>query len=394
MQAAARGPLSSSPSPSPTRAPWRWPGVIEAYRERMPVRPDWAVVTLGEGGTPLLPAPYLSDRVGCAVYLKVDGANPTGSFKDRGMTVAVTVALAEGAQGVLCASTGNTSASAAAYAARAGLTCAVLVPRGKIALGKLAQAVAHGAKILQIDGNFDDCLELARKTAADYPVTALVNSVNPTRIAGQASAAYEICDELGRAPDVHCLPVGNAGNITAYWAGYRAYHSDGLITELPRMFGFQAAGAAPLVHGAPVTNPETIATAIRIGAPASWAGAVTARDESGGLFAAVTDEEILTAYRLLSTREAVFVEPASAASVAGLLQVSAAGKVPAGALVVCTVTGHGLKDPDTALHAARSEGGARIDTARSEGGARIDTAADPVVVAADSNAVASALGLA
>jgi threonine synthase len=353
--------------------------VIEAYRERMPVQPGWTVVTLREGGTPLLPAPHLSARVGCEVYLKVDGANPTGSFKDRGMTVAVTVALAEGAQGVLCASTGNTSASAAAYAARAGLTCAVLVPSGKIALGKLAQAVAHGAKILQIDGNFDDCLELARKTAADYPVTALVNSVNPARIAGQASAAYEICDELGRAPDVHCLPVGNAGNITAYWAGYRAYHSDGLISELPKMFGFQAAGAAPLVHGAPVRNPETIATAIRIGAPASWAGAVNARDESDGLFAAVTDEEILVAYRLLSAREAVFVEPASAASVAGLLQVSAAGRVPADSLVVCTVTGHGLKDPDTALRATRGDG---------------VPSAEPVVVAADPNAVAAALGLA
>ena len=374
MPAAARGL-----SPAPTNAPRRWPGVIEAYRERMPVQPGWVVVTLQEGGTPLLPAPHLSDRVGCEVYLKVDGANPTGSFKDRGMTVAVTVALAAGAQGVLCASTGNTSASAAAYAARAGLTCAVLVPSGKIALGKLAQAVAHGAKILQIDGNFDDCLELARKTAADYPVTALVNSVNPARIAGQASAAYEICDELGRAPDVHCLPVGNAGNITAYWAGYRAYHSDGLISELPQMFGFQAAGAAPLVHGAPVRNPETIATAIRIGAPASWAGAVTARDESDGLFAAVTDEEILVAYRLLSAREAVFVEPASAASVAGLLQVSAAGRVPADSLVVCTVTGHGLKDPDTALQATRGEG---------------VPSADPVVVAADPNAVAAALGLA
>ena len=374
MPAAARGL-----SPAPTNAPWRWPGVIGAYRDRMPVQSGWTVVTLQEGGTPLLPAPRLSERVGCEVYLKVDGANPTGSFKDRGMTVAVTVALAEGAQGVLCASTGNTSASAAAYAARAGLTCAVLVPRGKIALGKLAQAVAHGAKILQIDGNFDDCLELARKTAADYPVTALVNSVNPARIAGQASAAYEICDELGRAPDVHCLPVGNAGNITAYWAGYRAYHSDGLISELPKMFGFQAAGAAPLVHGAPVRNPETIATAIRIGAPASWAGAVTARDESGGLFAAVTDEEILAAYRLLSAREAVFVEPASAASVAGLLQVSAAGRVPADSLVVCTVTGHGLKDPDTALHATRGDG---------------VPSAEPVVVAADPNAVAAALGLA
>ncbi len=349
----------------------RWPGVIEAYRDRMPVEEGWQIVTLGEGGTPLLPAPHLSERTGCEVFLKVDGANPTGSFKDRGMTVAVSDALAQGKQGVLCASTGNTSASAAAYAARAGLTCAVLVPRGKIALGKLAQAVAHGARILSIDGNFDDCLELARKTAADYDVAALVNSVNPTRIAGQASAAYEICDELGRAPDVHCLPVGNAGNITAYWAGYSGYLADGLIPAAPRMFGYQAAGAAPLVHGAPVKNPETIATAIRIGAPASWAAAMTARDASRGLFAAVTDEEILAAYHLLSAREAVFVEPASAASVAGLLQSAADGTLPRGSLVVCTVTGHGLKDPETALLGAP----------------------EPIVVPLDPAAVASALEL-
>jgi len=351
----------------------RWPGVIEAYRDRMPVQDDWTIVTLGEGGTPLLPAPVLSELTGCEVHLKVDGANPTGSFKDRGMTMAVTAALAEGKQSVLCASTGNTSASAAAYATRAGMTCAVLVPRGKIALGKLAQAVAHGARILQIDGNFDDCLELARKTTSDYPAIALVNSVNPTRIAGQASAAYEICDDLGgRAPDVHCLPVGNAGNISAYWKGYRAYHADGIVPELPRMFGFQAAGAAPLVGGAPVKNPETIATAIRIGAPASWGTAVAARDESNGLFAAVTDDEILAAYRLLSAREAVFVEPASAASVAGLLKSSAEGTLPRGALVVCTVTGHGLKDPDTALL----------------------TAPDPEIVPIDPTAVAAALELA
>jgi threonine synthase len=352
--------------------PMRWPGVIEAYRSRMPVEDGWQVVTLGEGGTPLLPAPHLSERTGCEVYLKVDGANPTGSFKDRGMTMAVTAALAAGQKGVICASTGNTSASAAAYAARAGMTCAVLVPQGKIALGKLAQAVAHGARILQVEGNFDDCLELARKTSADYPVAALVNSVNPTRIAGQASAAYEICDELGRAPDVHCLPVGNAGNITAYWKGYRAYLSDGLIPAAPRMFGYQAAGAAPLVLGEPVKHPETIATAIRIGSPASWAGAVEARDDSGGQIKAVTDDEILAAYRLLSSREAVFVEPASAASVAGLLQSSADGSLPRGSLVVCTVTGHGLKDPDTALAAAPP----------------------PVVVPIDPSAVAGALELA
>jgi len=362
--------MTSTNAAVPTSA--RWPGVIEAYRSRMPVEDGWEIVTLGEGGTPLLPAPHLSERTGCEVFLKVDGANPTGSFKDRGMTMAVTAALADGAQGVICASTGNTSASAAAYAARAGMTCAVLVPQGKIALGKLAQAVAHGARIVQVQGNFDDCLELARKTSAEYPVAALVNSVNPTRIAGQASAAYEICDMLGRAPDVHCLPVGNAGNITAYWAGYRGYLDDGLIPAAPRMFGYQAAGAAPLVHGAPVKNPETIATAIRIGDPASWHGAMTARDESNGQFKAVTDDEILEAYRLLSAREAVFVEPASAASVAGLLQSAADGSLPRGSLVVCTVTGHGLKDPDTALLAA----------------------GEPQVVPIDPAAVAAALDLA
>ena len=327
-----------------------WPGVIEAYPDRIRVCPGCRVVTLHEGGTPLLPAPSLSRRTGCDVLLKVEGANPTGSFKDRGMTLAVTDALARGAQTVLCASTGNTAASAAAYAARAGLPCAVLVPRGKIALGKLAQATAYGARILAVNGNFDDCLELARKTAADYPVTTLVNSVNPVRLQGQKSAAFEICDVLGQAPDVHCLPVGNAGNITAYWLGYTEYHADGLVRGRPRMFGFQAAGAAPLVHGAPVREPDTIATAIRVGSPASWDGAMRARDESGGLFEAITDEQILSAYRLLAAQEGVFVEPASATAVAGLLRVAEDGRLPRGALVVCTVTGHGLKDPDTALH--------------------------------------------
>ncbi|GAB3396232.1 threonine synthase [Amycolatopsis echigonensis] len=325
-----------------------WPGIIEAYRDRVPVPDGARVVTLGEGNTPLLPAAHLSELTGAEVYLKVEGANPTGSFKDRGMTVAITHALASGLQAVICASTGNTSASAAAYAARAGLTCAVLVPQGKIAMGKLAQAVLHGARILQVDGNFDDCLELARKTAADYPVT-LVNSVNPVRIAGQKTAAFEICDVLGEAPDVHCLPVGNAGNITAYWKGYSEYAADGVVKNTPRMFGFQAAGAAPLVHGEPVSDPDTIATAIRIGSPASWAGAVSARDESDGLFEAITDEKILEAYRLLARREGVFVEPASATSVAGLLATAADGRLPKGAKVVCTVTGHGLKDPATAL---------------------------------------------
>ncbi len=330
-------------------APLSWPGVIEAYPDRIRVCPGCRVVTLHEGGTPLLPAPTLSARTGCDVLLKVEGANPTGSFKDRGMTLAVTEALARGAQAVLCASTGNTAASAAAYAARAGIPCAVLVPRGKIALGKLAQATAYGAQVLAVEGNFDDCLELACKTAADYPVTELVNSVNPVRLQGQKSAAFEICDVLGQAPDVHCLPVGNAGNITAYWLGYTEYHTDGVVTGRPRMFGFQAAGAAPLVHGAPVREPDTIATAIRVGSPASWDGAMRAREESGGLFEAITDEQILAAYRLLAGQEGVFVEPASATAVAGLLRVAEDGRLPRGSLVVCTVTGHGLKDPDTAL---------------------------------------------
>jgi threonine synthase len=325
-----------------------WPGIIHAYRDRMSLPADAQVVTLHEGGTPLLEARHLSELTGSRVLLKVEGANPTGSFKDRGMTAAISHALAEGSQAVICASTGNTSASAAAYAARAGLTCAVLVPRGKIALGKLAQAVVHGCRILQVGGNFDDCLELARKTAAGYPIT-LVNSVNPIRIEGQRTAAFEVCDELGRAPDVHVLPVGNAGNITAYWKGYSEYLADGVVASAPRMFGMQAAGAAPLVHGGPVTHPETIATAIRIGSPASWAGAVAAREESRGLFEAVTDDQILAAYRLLASREGVFVEPASAASIAGLLLTASDGRLPAGSLVVCTVTGHGLKDPTTAL---------------------------------------------
>jgi threonine synthase len=325
-----------------------WPGVIGAYPERIPLPSNAKVVTLHEGGTPLLAAPHLSELTGCRVLLKVEGANPTGSFKDRGMTVAMTHALANGMSAVICASTGNTSASAAAYAARAGLTCAVLVPRGKIAMGKLAQAVVHGARILQIGGGFDDCLELARKTAAEFPIE-LVNSVNPVRLLGQRSAAWEICDVLDRAPDVHCLPVGNAGNITAYWQGYGEYAAEGRIQGTPRMFGFQAEGAAPIVRGEPVRDPETVATAIRVGNPASWHGALTARDESGGLIDAVSDERILAAYRLLAAREAVFVEPASAASVAGLLMTAADGRLPAGSLVVCTVTGHGLKDPESAL---------------------------------------------
>jgi threonine synthase len=323
-------------------------GIVERYRDRLPVPAAVPVITLGEGGTPLLPAPALSQVTDCEVYLKVEGMNPTGSFKDRGMTVAVTLAAARGAKTVMCASTGNTSASAAAYAARAGLECAVLVPRGNIALGKLAQALAHGARLLQVDGYFDDCLELVRKLADDYPV-ALVNSVNPERLQGQKTAAFEIVDALGRAPDVHFLPVGNAGNIAAYWLGYREYAEAGIAPATPRMLGYQAAGAAPIVLGRPVPDPETVATAIRIGNPASWQLADAARAESGGLIDAVTDEQILAAYRLLAEREGVFAEPASAAGVAGLLQARAAGTVESGSVVVCTLTGHGLKDPDTAV---------------------------------------------
>ncbi len=328
-----------------------WPGLIEAYRSRLPVSESTPVVTLQEGATPLVPAVEISRRTGCDVFLKVEGANPTGSFKDRGMTMAITKAKEEGAQAVICASTGNTSASAAAYAARAGMVCAVLVPTGKIALGKLAQALVHGAKLLQVDGNFDDCLALASKLAIDYPVS-LVNSVNQYRIEGQKTASFEIVDVLGDAPDIHCLPVGNAGNITAYWQGYREYAADGISSRTPRMWGFQAAGSAPIVDGAVVEHPQTIATAIRIGNPASWTKALTARDDSGGRIDAVTDREILAAYRLLARSEAVFVEPASAASVAGLLKVAAAGELEPGQRVVCTVTGNGLKDPEWAISGA------------------------------------------
>jgi threonine synthase len=339
-----------------------WPGLIEAYRSRLPVSDSTPVVTLQEGATPLLPAPELSRRTGCDVYLKVEGANPTGSFKDRGMTMAISKAVEEGSKAVICASTGNTSASAAAYAARAGLTCAVLVPQGKIAMGKLAQALVHGAQLLQVDGNFDDCLALASKLAIDYPVS-LVNSVNQFRIEGQKTASFEIVDVLGDAPDIHCLPVGNAGNITAYWQGYREYSGDGLATRTPRMWGFQAAGAAPIVTGQVVENPSTIATAIRIGNPASWTKALAARDESGGRIDAVTDRAILAAYRLLARSEAVFVEPASAASVAGLLQVAAAGELEPGQRVVCTVTGNGLKDPEWAISGAPAPRTIPVDAA-------------------------------
>lgn len=325
-----------------------WPGIIEAYRDHLPVTASTPVITLNEGNTPLLPALRLSERIGLDVRLKIEGANPTGSFKDRGMTMAITKAVEDRASAVICASTGNTSASAAAYSARAGLTCGVVIPAGNIALGKLAQALIHGAKVVAVDGNFDDALNIVRALGETGRVT-VVNSVNPYRIQGQKTAAFEIVDALGDAPDVHCIPVGNAGNITAYWMGYKEYSGMGRSQRLPRMLGWQAAGAAPLVIGHPISKPETIATAIRIGAPASWDGAIGARDESGGHIGMVTDEEILSAYRLLAETEGVFVEPASAASVAGLLKAVEEGLVTRGESVVCTVTGHGLKDPERAI---------------------------------------------
>ena len=332
----------------------QWRGVIAEYAERLPDHVQQHVVTLGEGGTPLVAARALSERTGAEVLLKVEGMNPTGSFKDRGMTTAISSAAARDVRVVICASTGNTSASAAAYATAAGMTCAVLVPDGKIAMGKLSQAVAHGARLLQVDGNFDDCLVAARKLAESYAVE-LVNSVNPDRIEGQKTAAFEIVDWLGDAPDIHVLPVGNAGNITAYWKGFLEYATDGPATRTPAMWGFQASGAAPIVLGHPVDEPETIATAIRIGNPASWRQAIDARDSSGGLIEAVTDEQILAAHRILSAEVGVFVEPASASGVAGLLMLAEQGRVPQGARITVTVTGHGLKDPQWALRTPDGE---------------------------------------
>lgn len=322
--------------------------MIEAYREFLPVTGRTPVVTLNEGNTPLVHAPKLSAIVSADVFLKLEGTNPTGSFKDRGMTMAISKAAEEGSKAVICASTGNTSASAAAYAARAGMSSAVLIPAGKIALGKLAQALIHGSKVLAIKGNFDSALEIAKRVAGGYPVT-LVNSVNPYRIEGQKTGAYEVCDSLGDAPDFHCIPVGNAGNISAYWKGYLEYGEAGKAKRRPKMYGFQATGAAPLVIGEPVANPETVATAIRIGNPASWKTAVEAARSSQGGFWAVTDEEILSAYRLLADTEGVFCEPASAAAVAGLLLRAERGFIEKGSTVVCILTGSGLKDPDRAI---------------------------------------------
>lgn len=338
----------------------QWRGLLHEYADRLDISAATPIITLGEGGTPLIPARYLSERTGARVFVKYEGMNPTGSFKDRGMTMAISKAVEHGAKAVICASTGNTSASAAAYATHAGITAAVLVPEGKISMGKLSQAVAHKAEIIQIEGNFDDCLDIARDLAANYPVH-LVNSVNPDRIEGQKTGAFEVVEVLEDAPDFHILPVGNAGNYTAYHRGYREELDRGVTTKLPRMFGFQAAGSAPMVLGEPVRKPETIASAIRIGNPASWELALAARDDSNGYFGAITDEGILAAHRMLSQEVGIFVEPASAISVAGLLERSEAGVIPAGATVVLTVTGHGLKDPQWAL--TRADGSTVAPTA-------------------------------
>jgi threonine synthase len=327
----------------------QWRGVINEYFSRLDVDKSTPVITLGEGGTPLIEAPALAKLVGAdRVYLKFEGMNPTSSFKDRGMTVAVSKAVGHGAKAVICASTGNTSASAAAYAAAAGIKSVVLVPEGKIALGKLSQAVAHKAQILQVQGNFDDCLTLARDLSTNYPVH-LVNSVNPDRIDGQKTAAFEVVDALGQAPDFHVLPVGNAGNYSAYYKGYQEDLKARRIKALPKMYGYQAEGSAPFVQGSPVKNPDTIATAIRIGNPASWDLAQIAREKSKGKFGAVSDKEILWMHRFLSQEAGVFVEPSSATGAAGLYKASQTGESFAGALIVITVTGHGLKDPGWAL---------------------------------------------
>ena len=325
------------------RGAHQWRGVIAEYRKWLPVTDQTPVISLREGGTPLVYAEVLSKMLGNEIWLKVEGTNPTGSFKDRGMTMAISKAAEDGAKAVICASTGNTSASAAAYATKAGMQPVVLVPEGKIAMGKLAQAIAHGSTLLQVKGNFDDCLTLAKQLSENYPV-ALVNSVNPFRIEGQKTAAFEVVDILGFAPDIHVMPVGNAGNITAYWKGYKEYKKAFMSRSLPMMWGFQAAGAAPIVKNKIVKNPETIATAIRIGNPASWDQAVAAQVGSKGLIDSVTDKEILSAYRLVAAKEGVFVEPSSAAGIAGLIKKKEQKKLPKGKTIVVTVTGNGLKD--------------------------------------------------
>lgn len=345
-----------SPSTAPVSPPHnnadrpvlRWRGLIETYRAFLPVSDTTPVVTLLEGNTPLIPAPAIAQHIGrdVKIFLKYDGLNPTGSFKDRGMTMALSKAKEAGDKAVICASTGNTSASAAAYARRAGIRAFVIVPDGYVALGKMAQALLYGAEVIAIEGNFDRCLEIVRKMSDNYPVT-LVNSLNPYRLQGQKTGAFEIVDNLGDAPDWLCIPVGNAGNICAYWMGFCEYREQGFSSRLPKMMGFQAAGSAPIVMGHPIASPQTVATAIRVGNPASWQKAIAAQQESKGEIKAVTDEEILEAYRILAKEEGVFCEPASAASVAGLLQVK--DQIPAGATIVCVLTGNGLKDPDAAI---------------------------------------------
>lgn len=334
----------------------RWTGVIDRYARYLPVTDATPVVSLNEGNTPLIRVDNFVKAIGgdFELWLKYEGLNPTCSFKDRGMTMAVSKAKERGAQVVICASTGNTSASAAAYAARAGMKCVVLLPHGKIALGKLAQALMHGAVTVSVEGNFDEALRIVRELGETGKVE-VVNSINPVRIEGQKTAAFEICDQLGRAPDFHFLPVGNAGNITAYWRGFKEFYSVGKADRLPRMFGWQAANSAPIVDGHPIEKPSTIATAIRIGNPASWQPAVAAREESKGHIGKVTDDEIIAAYKLIARTDGVFVEPASAASLAGVIKAQAAGSIPAGSVITATLTGHGLKDPDIAIKAAGFE---------------------------------------
>ncbi len=333
----------------------RYTGLIDKYRDRLPVRDDTRIISLGEGNTPLIRLSNIPRILGKEVdiYVKYEGLNPTGSFKDRGMTMAVTKAVEEGSKAIICASTGNTSAAAAAYASRAGITAFVLIPEGKIALGKLAQAMMHGAVVIQIRGNFDAGMELVKQVGKEAPVT-IVNSINPYRLQGQKTAAFEILEELGGAPDFHCIPVGNAGNITAHWMGYSEYHEHGIVNDRPRMVGYQAAGSAPFMRGKMVDNPDTVATAIRIGHPQSWDKAWVVQKESNGWFDECTDAEILAAQKLLAEREGVFCEPASATSLAGAIKDIASGKIPAGSKIVCTLTGHGLKDPDTAIKQSTS----------------------------------------
>lgn len=340
----------------------RYTGLIEKYRDHLPIHDDTRVISLGEGNTPLIRLSNIPKTLAkdVDIYVKYEGLNPTGSFKDRGMTMAVTKAVEEGSNAIICASTGNTSAAAAAYAARAGIKAFVLIPEGKIAMGKLAQALMHGAVIMQIRGNFDQGMALVKQVAEEAPVT-IVNSINPFRLQGQKTAAFEIVEELGCAPDFHCLPVGNAGNITAHWMGYSEYHKDGIINQRPKMLGFQAAGSAPFMRGEMVENPETVATAIRIGHPQSWDKAWALQKESQGWFDELSDDDILAAQKLLAEKEGVFCEPASAASIGGAIKAIKEGKIPEGSKVVCTLTGNGLKDPDTAIQQCQNATMVTID---------------------------------